>query len=465
MRKLMNLRRIAGIVTVLVALQVIGAAQSTDWVRTLYVTGTLEADAQGLATAIDDSGNVYMGGRFKNYAVGENTTLYAVNSGSTACVIAKYSSDGTMLWSKLTSPSCYVQDMKYHDGDLYVSIQCFTNFPPDTFHFDTLSYAKTRQSALFLFKLNAYTGDVIWWKPFETLGIYFQTETLGAIEVYQDKVFIAGSYNSAIYFDSDSLLSSDFGSTPNKLYRGYFLMSLDSNGSVNWRMTSNVDTNIAQFSPASYYRPSMCISPLGVLYFHFPFYRGDFGGSNISLYYSSTFQAGRHNVVARVSSIGTVNGISEIHSSFSIVPRGIEFFGNKLIAYGDAVSSTPSGTVSQGAQSISVYGMTGGGVYVMGLNTGGSLQSFDVSKGSGGVYGSSWCSGAIGAKYDNRLLLGMNFQLQYNFVNLSRVANISTLNRPSILCYNADSSNFDWDVELPSKRKFIFGIKKFGRQQ
>lgn len=144
------------------------ASADVVWIRALYSTTSVLSQS----VAIDDSGNVYVGGFFKDTLSLGSSVHYS--NGGYDVFLSKYSPQGQKIWSK-TFGSIY-DDHTYkiliNNQRLYINGFCNVGFSPPPqnvpFSIDTITIYNKRDVDVFLscFTLD---GNVVWAKAYGDL--------------------------------------------------------------------------------------------------------------------------------------------------------------------------------------------------------------------------------------------------------------------------------------------------------
>jgi hypothetical protein len=181
---------------------------------------------EGVAVAVDDSGNVYLTGTFGDTIIFGNTTLISAPHGD--CFLVKYNSAGNVLWAEKlgtsagnfgTDPRALTTD---HSGNVFITGVFHASSV--TFGSYTLNSADNGNSAdIFLVKCNS-SGSVLWAK------MAGSTSMAIASSVTTDA---AGNSYITGWFSSPSL-TFDFSTISNSGNNHSFLTRYDPNGNAIW---------------------------------------------------------------------------------------------------------------------------------------------------------------------------------------------------------------------------------------
>ena len=168
--------------------------------------------------AADSSGNVYVTGSFSDTATFDSTILASI--GESDIFIAKYDTDGNVLWVRQSGGS--MADLGYGiavdlSGNVYV-----TGFFQDMATFDSTSLASVGGYDIFIAKYDT-DGNVLWVRQSgSSINDYGQSIAADS----SGNVYITGFFQDTATFDSTSLTSigeSDI-----------FIAKYDTDGNVVW---------------------------------------------------------------------------------------------------------------------------------------------------------------------------------------------------------------------------------------
>ncbi len=195
-----------------------------QWVKTWGSTST---DA-GEALAIDNDGNIYTTGYFKNtidFDLGTGTTELTAQGTNINIFIQKMDTNGDHIWAKaLLGEACYPTALTTDDlGNVYT-----TGYFSGTVDFDpsTATVNKTSHGLndIFTQKLSP-NGDFVWVSTVEGTG----NNTPSDIAIASDgSVFVTGSFNGTADFDP----SANAMDVPTTGQEDGFLQKLDNNGDL-----------------------------------------------------------------------------------------------------------------------------------------------------------------------------------------------------------------------------------------
>jgi hypothetical protein len=180
--------------------------------------GGVEADAI-ISIDGDENRNLYITGTFRQQmAFGQNTVL---SNGDDDVYVAHLDSTGLPIWIKTfgSISNDEASDVAYKNGFIYA-----TGFFWDSIAVDTTTLkAGFGGSALYIVKLNAANGNLIWSKVIEGNGIKEITD----LEIDQDlSIYISGHYSQTIKLDNITY-------QPNGTIAG-FIIKYDANGVEQW---------------------------------------------------------------------------------------------------------------------------------------------------------------------------------------------------------------------------------------
>jgi len=183
----------------------------------------------------DNSGNVYVTGYFQS----DTIIFYSdtlINNGTADIFLAKYDSDGNVLWAKSAGKDSY--DHSYSvTADTSDNVYITGDFRSDSIIFDTIILINNNGgSDAFLAKYSA-DGDIIWAK---NVGVNGEDAGNDIICDLSNNVYLTGQ------FRSDSII---FGSTilNNNGSDDIFLVKYNSDGNVLWaKKAGNTDSDIGK---------------------------------------------------------------------------------------------------------------------------------------------------------------------------------------------------------------------------
>jgi len=215
------MKKIILLLTIISFLCQVSYAQTFDWLWAKSAGG-VEADVAH-SVAVDGAGNVYVSGRFHSptLTMGSITLINKDNTGnSTDLFIAKFDSDGQLLWAKSTGEN--------HANDVALSLAVSTSgniymtgvFGGSTVTFDSIVLSNP---GFFLVKYDT-DGNVLWAESASNTNVcQGSSVTVDGLE----NIYVTGwYYDSNIIFDAIPL--------PNTGSADIFLVKYDSAGNVNW---------------------------------------------------------------------------------------------------------------------------------------------------------------------------------------------------------------------------------------
>ncbi|MCX6258124.1 MAG: SBBP repeat-containing protein [Bacteroidia bacterium] len=177
------------------------------------------------SVAVDASGNIYLTGSFSSPDITfGSTVLTNSGNGSPDIFLAKYNSNGNVLWAKSAGGSG--DDISYSvavdsSGNAYVA-GVFSS-SSIIFGSDTLTNENNSDDDIFLTKYD-FAGNVLWAKSFG--GSSMDQTTSVAVDV-SGNIYVAGGFTSStISFGPDTLTNAG--------YYDIFLAKFDANGIVLW---------------------------------------------------------------------------------------------------------------------------------------------------------------------------------------------------------------------------------------
>lgn len=198
----------------------------------------------------DQLGNTFIGGYYKSSSINfGNTTLNNTNSGFSKNFIAKYDTNGNVMWAKSGSNSTQNDDINSLNADKYGNIYTTGYFDSPSITFDTVKLTNKSQYSQDLFVTKYDTsGKVIWAKEFggtgDDYGKSISADNYG-------NVYLSGQFTSpTLAFDS-KILSNATGSND------IFVAKLFSNSVpdtliINYCASDSVATVTASDGYASY---------------------------------------------------------------------------------------------------------------------------------------------------------------------------------------------------------------------
>lgn len=232
---------------IIVGLQTSLAAQNPDWVWAKNAGGTSTDDSYSIST--DSEGNVYITGNFLSETISFDS-IQLSNNGSWDIFIAKYNSEGNILWAKGAGGT---------EGDIANSIAVDSEgnvFITGSYSSDSISFDSTTligASNIFVVKFDT-DGNVLWAKNANIIGTAVGTDLCTDNE---GNVYLTGStFGDSITFDLVTINTS-----------GFFMVKFDSDGNALWgKGTSNIQSSNSSGE-------SIALDELGNIYI-----AGDFNG-------------------------------------------------------------------------------------------------------------------------------------------------------------------------------------------
>ncbi|MCS7001105.1 MAG: hypothetical protein NZ481_09570, partial [Candidatus Kapabacteria bacterium] len=208
-------------------------AQLWNWARGAGGQSTsTDYYAYGYRVAVDNDGNVYVGGWFYYYITIGTTTYYAYGGGANYDVfVAKYSSSGTLLWVRTGGGTSteYIWGIDVdNSGNVYISGWYYSN--PCYFGSTTLATVSTPD--VYIVKYDA-NGNLLWAARQAGSSIDYNFNL--AVNRQTGDCYIVGVYSSSTTFFSAGATSgtslSSFGG-----YDGY-IAKYNTNGVFQWART------------------------------------------------------------------------------------------------------------------------------------------------------------------------------------------------------------------------------------
>ncbi len=209
-----------GVDMVLIKLDATGTLQ---WVKQLgtdqRINTNTYSDSYGIAVSLDSSGDIVFGGN-TNDAIGGDKI------GDNDIVLAKYDSSGNQIWINQigTEYGDYVEEIAISDsGNIY-----FTGYSYGTVDtsYDYSNYSESHTyTELFVFKYNS-SGQQQWVTQYGSA--YFDRGNALVLDS-SENVYLAGNTSGDLVADNEG--SYD-----------YFLMQIDSSGSIVWQVQNGSDS-------------------------------------------------------------------------------------------------------------------------------------------------------------------------------------------------------------------------------
>lgn len=162
---------------------------------------------QGMGISTDLAGNVFVTGDFKSPTISfGNATLTNVNSDSIDIFVAKYDTDGNVLWAKReggTSSDGGHTIAVSPDGDAYVTGWYYST----SFQYGNNTLNRVGpwgNKDMFVAKYDS-DGNVIWSK---SVGSVYDVNAWSMVLDLSENIFIAGGYSGSVDFGAFNLISS-----------------------------------------------------------------------------------------------------------------------------------------------------------------------------------------------------------------------------------------------------------------
>ncbi len=219
--------------------------QSPNW---LWVKGDGGNDTEiGNAVAIDNSGNVFVTGRFQTSVLTLGPALF-YNLGEDDVYVIKYDANGNMLWARsIGGIQTDIGEAIAADaeGNVYVG----GNFSSPALLFsvdDTLHNSNPGYNSIFLAKYDA-NGNILWYKKEGGLNTVI---TDLAIDDSAHLYITGALYNPSVIFGPDTLYNNSAGGESD-----IFIVKLDSAGNEIWATSSGASQ--------SEYTSSISLDPFG----------------------------------------------------------------------------------------------------------------------------------------------------------------------------------------------------------
>jgi hypothetical protein len=219
----MKINAIVKCLLIFILLSLNAKAQSINWIGQY---GSKNFD-KALNTCIDDSGNIYVTGQFRDTLIFANDTLPCVPqdvSGDNQYII-KYSPAGVRLWAKSIQlnydKSAVTSIAVDHNGYFY-----FTGYFMDTLTIGNFQITSPGQYEMFICK-GSPSGNFLWLKSTHTISTF--NRTIYGIDLTSDhsnNILLLFRYDHTTSFDSVTFLSN------NNTQAG--VIKLDSGGNVLW---------------------------------------------------------------------------------------------------------------------------------------------------------------------------------------------------------------------------------------
>jgi len=210
---------------------------------------------QATSVTVDASGNAYLGGWYTgDTLIFASDTLIASQGGTSNLFLAKYNTNGNILWGKSAGCTGGAEAISYiaasAAGNIYVA--GFFHSTTIIFGTDTLTNKNTDYSTdIFLVKYNT-NGSVLWAKNAGGTG----TDEVSSIALdTSGNAYVSGYFNSGtINFGTFSLINDYYNNSAYDL----FLTKYNANGNVLWAKSAGGTVSDEAFSVA--------VNPSGNIY-------------------------------------------------------------------------------------------------------------------------------------------------------------------------------------------------------
>ena len=210
---------------------------------------------QATSVTVDAAGNAYLGGWYTgDTLIFASDTLIASPGGTSNLFLAKYNTNGTVLWGKSAGCDGGTEAISYIAANAVGNIYVAGFFHSTTIIFgtDTLTNTNTDFSTdIFLVKYNT-NGSVLWAKNAGGSG----TDEVSSIALdTSGNAYVSGYFNSGtINFGTFSLINDYYNNSAYDL----FLTKYDANGNVLWAKSAGGTVSDEAFSVA--------VNPSGNIY-------------------------------------------------------------------------------------------------------------------------------------------------------------------------------------------------------
>jgi len=207
-------------------------SQTPNWDWAKSATGTYRDEASSVVT--DNLGNTYLTGYFLSSTITfESITLTnASPGGSWDFFLAKYDSNGNILWAKSVGGLGFdVAHSLAIDSSGFIYVTGY--FGSATLEFDSITITNKGWNDIFIAKYDS-NGNAIWANS--AGGI--KNDIANSVTVDNSgNIYLTGKYRSlVIYFDSDSLINTNN-------YEEIFLAKYDSDGILIWAKSAGGTSN------------------------------------------------------------------------------------------------------------------------------------------------------------------------------------------------------------------------------
>ena len=185
------------------------------WAKGIYCNSI--SDIYNTSITTDATGSIYISGVNKDSAVLDSFTLPAGG------YLAKYDSNGNVLWAKKKFVDSNLSKMKIYNSDL-IALGITTN---DTALIDTSNYISNLTLNMFFARFDT-SGTIKWLKyPSSSVGAFGSDMDVDGTGNF----YIAGSFQNNINFGGNILTNPNSGDM--------FCIKYDSNGNVIWLKQAN----------------------------------------------------------------------------------------------------------------------------------------------------------------------------------------------------------------------------------
>jgi hypothetical protein len=174
----------------------------------------------GYAVALDNSGNIFVTGRFGRTATFDSTTI--TSAGDEEIFTAKYNASGTLVWVKRAGGSGYDfadQIVVDESGNAYITGGC-----RQTSTFGSLSFTAAASSDIFLTKYDP-NGTALWVRHWgNSSGNY--NEGYGLVRDTNGNFYLTGEFQGTLTLGSTTLTNAG--------RQDVFVMKVDPSGTPIW---------------------------------------------------------------------------------------------------------------------------------------------------------------------------------------------------------------------------------------